>query len=123
MNNLNSQDTTSVDREAQLWEAAVLFDNINFCEEALASFQDYVCIQEDTLFRSRNLLNLTLFYYREFGVAFEKRHAFRAQLGRVLTGELETVDAARDEAQIAYTQEHGPGLPELKKLIETQRAA
>lgn len=104
-------------------QAAELVDRMDRYEEPLASFQNFISVQQDTLRRVRGLLNLTQFYHREFGIHFEKRHAFREQLNRILTGDLATVDEARFEARIQYAELHGKGLPKLEALARYELAA
>ena len=97
-------------------EAAREIDRIDLYDTVMIDFEYSVAIQTDTSERIRDLLALTNFYHREFGVHFEKRHAYREQLYRVLTGELETVGAAQIEARTQYAASRGLGLPRLERL-------
>ena len=98
-------------------QAAREIDRIDSYETVLADYVTSVAAQDDTTERIRSLLNLTNYYHREFGVHFEKRHAYRDQLLRVVSGEVSTLDAARREARQRYEQLLAPGLPHVMGMV------
>lgn len=104
-------------------QAASELDRIDQYESSLVDYEKFVANQTDTLERIRSLLDLTMFYHREFGVHYEKRHAYRDQLHRVLLGDLETIDDARTEARNQYAETDGFGLPRLEQLARIGSAA
>jgi len=87
-------------------------------ESAMNDFESFVAAQQDVGQRIRNLLNLTNLYHREFGVHFEKRHAYRNQLFRVLTGEVDNLDEAKTNAFDHYASTDGAGLPRLERIAQ-----
>ena len=97
-------------------EAAREIDRIDLYDTALIDYEQFVASQTDVSNRVRDLLALTSFYHREFGVHFEKRHAYREQLYRILIGELETIRDAQVEARSKYAQSVGFGLPRFEQL-------
>ena len=104
-------------------EAARELDRIDSYDTVLIDYEHFVGMQTDTNGRIRDLLDLTEFYHREFGVHFEKRHAYRDQLQRVLAGELMTIDQAKEETQAAYVGTDGLGLPRLERIARFGIAA
>lgn len=97
-------------------EAAREIDRIDLYDTVMVDYESSVAIQTDTSDRIRDLLALTNYYHREFGVHFEKRYAYRTQLYRVLTGELSSVDNARLEAYAQYGMTEGFGLPRVERF-------
>ena len=89
---------------------------MNSFESALVDFAEYAANQHETEFRIRDLLALTNFYHCEFGVHFEKRHAYREQLHQILVGEPSGIDEARIAAREQYAAIHGGGLPLFERL-------
>jgi hypothetical protein len=104
-------------------QAASELDRIDQYESALVDYEQFVANQTDTLERIRSLLDLSTFYHREFGVHFEKRHAYRDQLHRVLVGDLPAIEDARIEARNQYAMTDGLGLPRLERLARFGIAA
>jgi hypothetical protein len=104
-------------------EAAREVDRIDLYETVFVEYEEFVATQADTVRRIRDLLDLSRFYHREFGVHFEKRHAYREQLYRVLAGDLPAIDDARTEARNQYAMTDGLGLPRLERLAKYGLAA
>ena len=106
-----------------LYQAALEIDRIDSYETVLVDYEQIVAAQTDISDRIRGLLGLTSFYHREFGVHFEKRHAYRDQLHRILVGDLPAIDDARIEARNQYAMTDGLGLPKMEQLARFGSAA
>jgi len=104
-------------------DAAREVERIDLYETVLVEYEEFVATQADTARRIRDLLDLSRFYHREFGVHFEKRHAYRDQLYRVLAGDLPAIGDARTEARNQYAMTEGLGLPRLERLARFGIAA
>lgn len=99
-------------------EAAREIDRIDLFDNALVEFENIAAAQTDLSIRIRDLMALSNYYHSEFGVHFEKRHAYREQLNRVLVGEISTINVARVEARVRYAASDGFGLPRLELLAQ-----
>jgi len=99
-------------------EAAREIDRIDSFDTALVGYEQVAAAQTNTSNRIRDLMALSNFYHNEFGVHFEKRHAYREQLYRVLIGEIAAISDAQVEARIQYSELNGFGLPRLEFLAK-----
>ena len=106
-----------------LQQAAVELHRMDQQESVLVEYETFVAQQQDTSLRIRSLLDLTNYYHHEFGVHFEKRHAYRDQLHRLLRCEVSSIDDARAEARDQYAVSDGLGLPRTERLARSGIAA
>ena len=104
-------------------QAAVELHRMDQQESVLVDYEAFVAQQQDTSLRIRGLLDLTNYYHHEFGVHFEKRHAYREQLHRLLLCEVSSIDDARSEARGQYALTDGLGLPRTERLARSRLAA
>ncbi len=73
--------------------------------------------QREMIDRIHWLFQLSLLYVEQFGIPFEKRHAYRNQLFALLAGEHENVDAAKQSARDEYDEQNGTGIPRTMNLV------
>ena len=63
------------------------------------------------LVRIHCLFQLSLLYVEQFGIPFEKRHAYRNQLFSVLSGKHNSIADAHKAAREQYAETNGKGIP------------
>lgn len=111
---------THIDTTSAATTAMIELTRMNQVEDILCDHEAVTASMDDTGDRIAGLFALTMFYQREFGIPFEKRNAYRQQLLRVVAGDVDSLDNARDLARERYARLFGSGLPRTMELVDDE---
>ena len=85
-------------------------------ESGAAILEQIALSQREAIDRIHCLFQLSLMYVEQFGIPFEKRHAYRGQLFALIAGEHTSIDDAQNVARKKYAEQHGKGIPRTIEL-------